>query len=989
MSKPKHPLNEKWYKGNKLKNIYLVINNLFVKVLKFLIHLRFNFIKQTCFKPMINIKFSDFYSLVCPLFTFFIISSLFSINLFAQENNNITTNTSEILTGKLNNGLTYYIKNNKDVSERVIYSLIIKSGSLNEDESQRGLAHFNEHLSFEGTSTFPTNLIDGAFIPNLDKQKFYINAVTSQTETIYSLYLQDNREMLADTALTLFRDWIYDDFSSKESIAKQGGIIAKEWLDFQNLSEELRQGWFPTYYNNTKWAFRAPIGLIDIINKADVEDITRYRKEWYRADISAIIVVGDIKPTAILKKLEQLFKEPDYNKTNKCSEVINIPDKFKREYLVLTNPKQTMSFISFYNRVENPNLNTPEGIKSSIMYGMINTMMSQRLNDAKNKNSQVVSSLSAAMFNFIKPDWIYSPNAIFTNGKLSEAMSVIIREQERIAQNGFLESEYKSALNSVLAQYKYLQQNGKMQSNAEWSSEFESNFLNNTPYMLPAERANLYLPIIESITLEDMNTLHSKIWSEKNSLAVVVVPEKDYATAPKQEELAKIAQEVKNEKLEPYKEIEITNPLFGDTKFNNSGEILSKERISELPVYKYKLSNGAEVVYYKDSTKSGSIVMEAVSKGGKSLMLNGSDKYVELACKLVNEGPVGEYSLFNFQRLFTGSSMTISIANDTESIKGDATTEQFETLLQRIYYLFNNFNMSENRYLAQFNNNKEGYLSAGADVNRELNSLANSKLYASNPSKITLDPSLDLMESIIKERFSTLSDFTFYFTGALDEVELDSLITKYLSGGKKIKREKWSNRYEVKLKGEQSFVFNEGEGSKVMAKYIVGAPCVLDMNNISLLQATNAIVQQRLFAKIREELHLVYNISSSLKLSISPNMRADFEIIFNSEVGDVESICNEINRVFEEVVANGVSQEEISNITKMMAISKRHFESDNSFRLGCIRSHDQYLNNDYTQQINNIKYIETINSDSLQNLLGKLLRSKKYLKASFALESNM
>lgn len=176
-------------------------------------------------------------------------SSIFTVG---AVNNEVVKKDSSVLTGKLDNGLTYYIRNNNDQTGQVCYSLILKAGSIDEDDTQSGLAHFNEHLSFDGTPHFKEGLLDGSFIENLDKKKFFINALTTQTETVYSLMLPDTRSTLCDTALILFKDWLYEDFDSEENIKKQSDIIAKEWLEFQDVSERSRAHWYPTFYNDTK-----------------------------------------------------------------------------------------------------------------------------------------------------------------------------------------------------------------------------------------------------------------------------------------------------------------------------------------------------------------------------------------------------------------------------------------------------------------------------------------------------------------------------------------------------------------------------------------------------------------------------------------------------------------------------------------------------------------------------------------------------------------
>lgn len=915
-------------------------------------------------------------------------SSIFTVG---AVNNEVVKKDSSVLTGKLDNGLTYYIRNNNDQTGQVCYSLILKAGSIDEDDTQSGLAHFNEHLSFDGTPHFKEGLLDGSFIENLDKKKFFINALTTQTETVYSLMLPDTRSTLCDTALILFKDWLYEDFDSEENIKKQSDIIAKEWLEFQDVSERSRAHWYPTFYNDTKWAYRKSIGDIDIIKSADKNEIVRFRKEWYRPDLAAITIVGNIDSEKALNSLKEQFSEKPTNKIYREKHTEIIPDHSERKYVISSDKDQQFSFLSIYHRVKNPDLYSPEGVKRSIMYSLVNLMTSERLFDAQEKNSASVSYLGAMLFNFMKPDWVFSPNASVVNGNIKEALEVVIEEQERIAQNGFLPSELDKAKAALQNKYAYSLQHGTSRSNMDWTKVFENEFLSDIPAMLPKDEASVYLPILESVTVEDMNSLHKELWTPRNSMLLITVPQKDSANVPGVASLDSTFIAIKGKKLSPYKPFDASKPLFGDVKFENQGKIVKKESLcKELPVYKYTLSNGAQVVYYQDSTKTGNIVFEAISKGGKSLLNQNLVPYADLACELYNDGPVGEYSVNQFNRLINqgATSMKLTVANETESIRGHASTAKFEQLLQRIYILFYNLDLSADKYQGLMDAKSDRYISLRNSNDQLFRSFIDESLTNTAAEELAgKGLSLDMMNSILKSRFASMSDFTFYFTGATHEVDFEKLIAQYLGGGKKQKREKWSNDLSVKIKGEQNFILQKGSDQRASVTYIIGAPYEMNMNSMSLLQAVNPVISKRLFGKIREELHLVYDIRSELKLKATPSARADFEITFQCDPKDAKLICDEINKLFNEMALNGPEAMELEEVRMMMLNSKKHFMNDDSFRLGCIRSHDQNLNNDYTAQINNISFIENMTAKEIGSMLAQILNNKAGLNASFILKS--
>lgn len=899
---------------------------------------------------------------------------------------------SSIIVGKLDNGLTYYIKNNEQENDKIAYSLILKAGSLDEDDTQRGLAHFNEHLSFDETPTYKEGIIDGRFLFDNPPKGFFINALTSQSETVYWVTVPDARETLIDSTLFLLRDWLYADFSSEEAIAKQRGIIAKEWLEFQNVDERNRQQWNPVYYNNSKWATRQSIGLLDVINNAPKEEIIRYRSDWYRPDLAAITVVGAVNPGLVEQKIKQLFEVNLTNKNTRPKEKVSIPDNKKRNIVITSDKEQQYSFLAIYHRRPAFNVASKEWITRAAQYSLMNYIMNDRLTEAQEANAEAVSYLGAMTFDLIKPDWIYSPNASINRGKVKEAIMVVAREQERIAQHGFLPRELQKAKTIALKQQEY-KKAATSRTNQDWTKCLETEFLTNYPAMSPNVESELFIKAINSTTVQDMNKLHAELWNEFNSHVIVTVPEADLAITPSVEEINTLLESVKKETLEAYTGVDTSKPVFPNRDYGKAGKITHTKTLSTLPIHKYTLSNGAEIVCYHDSTKKGTIQFEAISKGGKSLLQPEDALFADLACELYNNGPVGAYSLSEFRRYLNGAQMSLntSITDVQETMKGSVSTTNFELFLQRINLLFTDLSFTNDAYGSLLLQQKEkmkaqqAYTTSLYDkfVKNTRSELSRSMELSS----VEIDAmELSALEAILKDRFNNLSDFTFYFTGAVDEVDFKQLVTRYLGCGKKAKRENWKICKTNPLKGDHTFVLEVGSDPKATVTYVVGAPFEMNINNTTLLQAMSPLISNKLFQRIREELHLVYDIRMNLKFQAVPYSRADYEITFQCDPKDSERICTEINNIFASVAAHGPSKEDLEGIRGMMLHSKKMYGYDDSFRLGMIRSHDQYYNNDYVQQLSNLDFIAKMTNTDMTGILSQILNSKEGLKAAFIMK---
>lgn len=892
---------------------------------------------------------------------------------------------SSMLTGKLKNGLTYYIKGDVNNANKIHYSLILKAGAMDEDDSQRGLAHFNEHISFDGTPSFPQNLVDGTFIKNIDRNDLYINAFTTKTETVYSLVLPNDRKTLQDTAISLLSEWLMCDFDSDESIEKQKHIIAKEWLELQNASERMRLKWHPALFNDVKWGYRRSIGEIDVINKASKEEIVRFRKDWYRPDLAAISIVGNFDKYEMLKKVEQYFLKHQNTKSNRAKEEVVIPHTETRNVIVVSDKDEKFSYMSMYNRRPNPNLSTKEGVKRSLSYHIINRIASERYMDCQEKNSDVVIYIGGTISSMLQPDNLYSPYVSFTKGQVVKALEILAREQERIVQHGYLDEEFDSAIKISHDQYsRALEGGGK--SPQQWVKAIEQDFLNSSLAMTTQEEAKVYLPILETITKEDIEHLQKDLWAEYNSLLLITVPQEDLSTVPSKEKIVEIMTQMKNEKHVPYQKTVLNEEVFTINHLGKSGKIKREEKVvEELPIYKMTLSNGAKIVYYEDSTKSDMIYFEAVSKGGKFSQNSRDKKLADLTCDIINNGPIGIYTKPQFNRYLgqDNMSMDIFINDGTENIKGNVSNSSFELLLKRLYLLFNEFSVDEYKdiftqrlsfFNASYISNNNYYSRFIENKRSELENVDNTALK---------DAELVELKEVMNRHFGKMSDFTFYFTGALSNIEFESLVLKYLGTGKKQKAERESELSINALSGEYNFILKKGTDPRANVTYSIGAPFVMDLNNSSILHMAVFILNKHIYEHIREKLHMVYSSTTELKVQMVGGERADIVTTFQCDPKDCKTIYSEINKIVEKFIKNGFDSKEVELVRGMVIHSKKTYASNDNFRLGAMRGHDQYYNNDYTQHLNNISFIENITLEDLQKALSQIYNSPKSLKAGF------
>ena len=700
----------------------------------------------------------------------------------------------DVKKGKLDNGLTYYVRKNAYPEKRVNFYIAQRVGSIQEDEAQRGLAHFLEHMCFNGTKNFPGNGVV-RYCESLGVQfGSDLNAYTSIDQTVYRICnVPSTRQSALDSCLLIIHDWASALLLEGTEIDKERGVIHEEWRFRTDAQSRMLERNLETLYPGSKYGKRYPIGLMSVIDNFKYDELRAYYKKWYRPDNQAVIVVGDIDVDYTVNKIKEMFG--NIQMPENPAPVVNeqVPDNAEPIIVIDKDKEQRYTIIEAMFKHDA----TPEEQNNKVTYLLedymkfvINHMLNARLEEAAlNADCPYIqASGSDGQFIFSKTKDAFNLAALPKDGKTAEALAAVYREAMRAAKFGFTATEYARAQAEYQSIIEKQFTNREKRHNDSWGNDCRDNFLENNA--IPSmEYLNMFAQQQASqLPVDIANMMIKEIVSQTDSNLVIVCfnQEKDGAVYPTKEEILAALQKVRAEELTPYVDNVKNEPLM--TEMPKPGKI-KKESNYKFGFKKLDLSNGATVYLKKTDYKADQVILEAMAKGGKP-MLNAADySNMKLLDATASVSGVGNFDNQALQKALAGkqASASISLAKNFDVINGSSTPKDLETMLQLMYLNITNMQKDEKA----FANLKEMYRTAlknkSLDPNSVFSDSVQATLYDHNPRFATVDVAdvdkvnYDRSLAILKQHFANAANFNFFIVGNYDEETIRPFICQYIA----------------------------------------------------------------------------------------------------------------------------------------------------------------------------------------------------------------
>jgi zinc protease len=893
----------------------------------------------------------------------------------------------KVRIGQLENGFTYYIRENKKPENRIEMRLAVNAGSILETEEQLGLAHLLEHMAFNGTKHFEKNeliqylqSIGVKFGPDL-------NAYTSFDETVYMLTIPSDSAELVDKGFLVMEDWAFNQTLDAEEIDKERGVVIEEWRLGQGPWKRMLDKNLPVIFKDSRYANRLPIGKKEVIESFEHDVLRSFYKDWYRPNLMALAIVGDIDADVAEAKIKEhfsKFKNPENEKERK---EYGVPDHEGTLITIATDVEAPVTLVRLMYKADVGEQKTEADYLQMVKESCISGMLNRRLQELTEKAEPPFVNAGF----YYGGMWSRNKNALQGYALLSEAgiekgLTVLLEENNRIAQFGFTDGElHRYKLDYLKRLEKAFNEANKTES-ASLADEYIRNFLEEESipgieFEYAFVKAN-----IDKVTLEDVNALAKSLISSDNRIIVVNGPEKEDLKVIEESDILTVAEKADQIELTPYKDKLASATLI--EILPKAGEIASEKEIASIGATEITFANGAKVLLKPTTFKNDEIKVTGFAWGGRSTV-GVEDHFSALhADGIVSESGLATFSKSDLTKILAGKTAYAAntIGEYTQNVSASCRPQDAETMLQLLYLNFTAPRVDDEAFQAYISKNRDLYKNLGQEPMNYFYDKYNRIRSQNHPRgnylpleedwyKVNFQRSIE----IYKDLYSNASEFTFVFVGAFDTDTIKPLLAKYIGSLPSTNEKKTYTDMGIRLpKGKVVENIYKGTDPKSLA--IVSFYKEVDYNkkDAFLMDQLAQLLNRKYYEILREEMSGVYGVNTRANLAKVPYERASLSISIPCSPDNVDSLIDAAKDEIINIQTNGVEEKEIN---KSREIFKRALEKnlqENSYWLGSIK--ECYMKDIPFEMIGSFDIMEDITSDELKRVANQYVNLDEYLQ---------
>lgn len=860
----------------------------------------------------------------------------------------------DVRMGKLENGLTYYIRKNTTNEKRADFYIAQKVGAILEEPEQRGLAHFLEHMAFNGTKNFPGTEKGLGVIPWCEtvgiKFGTDLNAGTGIDETIYNISNAPvTREGIVDSCLLILHDWASDLLLTDKEIDKERGVIHEEWRSTTNTTRRFYNSAFPTMYPGTRYSDCLPIGSMDVIDNFKYKVLRDYYEKWYRPDLQGLIIVGDIDVDAIEAKIKKVF--------NDIPKPVN---PAPRIYYPVPDNKEPIIFIGKDKEQTNMRLQInykheafPDSLKTNMQYlflnyakGMISTMLNARLNELTQTATPPYIGAGVEDGDFIvaKTVQAFSGITVCKEDGIKLAFTTLLREIKRAHQFGFTESEYARARAEYLTQLESeFNEKGK-KKNESYVNQYVANFISNEPMPSIEDRYAIMNQVAPNLPITMINEVMKSLIGEGNEVVTVFGPDKEGLVYPTKEEILDMMNKVKAESITAYVDKVSNEPLI--SKAPKAGKTVATKTNTIYGTTTLTLSNGVKVIVKKTDFKADEIQMKAISLGGNSLISNSEIINISSLGDVVELGGLGNFSTVELQKVLAGKKASVSpfIGTNTEGVSGSCSPKDLETMLQLTYLTFTAPRMDMDAFKSYLNRQKAALQNMEANPMVAFGDSVKSTAYGNHPRAMRMKAdmvdkiSYEKCLALYKDRFKDASDFTFILVGNVDLATAKPLLETYLGSLPSINRKETFKNLNMNVrKGQLTNVFSKQQAiPKATVLTLYTGNCKYNLRNSIMMSIVDQVLNLVYTEKVREQEGGTYGVGVQGELSKFPKEEFELQVFFQTDPAKKDKLTNIIFNEATALAKNGPSEANLTKVKEYILKEQKEKMKENGYWLGNI-----------------------------------------------------
>lgn len=885
--------------------------------------------------------------LILPLFACF----LFIQGIFAQPNlQDPLPQDPNVIVGKLPNGITYYLRHNAEPQNRASFYIIRNAGSLLENDDQDGLAHFLEHMAFQGTKNFPGKGI----ITTLEKHGVAfgrnVNAYTTQNETVYNLSSVPTEDVsLLDTCLLILHDWSYYLSLEDDEIDAERGVISEEWRTRRTSGFRLQKQMFPVLFKGSQYAIRDVIGSLDVIKNFKYQTIKDFYHKWYRTDLEAIAIVGDFDLKRMEQKVKEILSKVPAIENPAPRPFFDIPSHDELYYCLATDKEAQNSSISITTILPGTPVaqkNTHAYLKDNIITSFYNNMIGARISELMQKPNPPFIKGSIGFGGFVRGYDSYNISTIAKPNEEAIALETILTENERVKRFGFTPSELERVKTNMLVSLESAIKEKDKIDNESYIDDMQNNFLTQEPMVDFDYYYQFAKQIIPTITVEEVNAKAKEWNTNKNRTAVVSGPSENTKHLTEAEVVA-IMDKVAQSDITPYQDAVSEGSLINEEL--PGSKIVKTKALPQFDAVEWTLENGAKVVFRKADYDKDDVSLASYSKGGTSLYDIDMLPSAGQAASFVSAFGVGDYDAITLRKILTGkmASCSASISGMSESVSGGATPKDFETMMQLLYLRFEKPRFDKDVFESIMNRNRAMLPNTMKNPQKIMGDSVQQIMTNYNPRSLVFNEkyldqlSLEKIEQVYRDRIKDASDFTFFIVGNIDEDVVKPLVEKYIGSLKSENRkENWRDNHvkgpkgktvkniELALETPKSTVITNF--SKEMKYSVYNNIC----NNI-----LKGILDLRYTENIREKEGGTYGVGVQASSMREPYSEYSMNMSFDCDPDKADHLKSLIYAEIDKLMKEAPKAEEVNKIVSNMKKNREQSKNHNSYWMNAIYSY--------------------------------------------------
>lgn len=891
--------------------------------------------------------------------------------------------------GQLDNGLTYYIRHNKLPENRAEFYIAQKVGSILEEPQQRGLAHFLEHMAFNGTKNFPGDDKGLGVIPWCEtvgiKFGTNLNAYTSIDETVYNISNAPiDRTGVLDSCLLILHDWSNYILLKDDEIDKERGVIREEWRSRNSGMLRVYTDLLPTIYQGDKYADCMPIGSIDVINNFPYKDIRDYYHKWYRPDLQGIVIVGDIDVDTVEAKLKAVF-----------ADVQKPVNPAERTYYPVTDNKEPIVAIGTDKEVDDPSIEiyfkqdaTPDSEKNNVGYlasqymtSMISSMLNARLSELVQSANPPFTRASSYYSDFFvaKTKEAFALSASSKADGIETALKTLLQETERARRFGFTESEYARARANYLQSLESAYNEREKTKHGSYVREYVQNFLNGEPIPgIEAEYAMMN-QLAPNIPLQAMNMVMQQLVPDSNQVVIIASPAKEGLKYPTKEEVINLLKGMKDLDLQAYVDKVSDEPLMKEAP--KGGKIISEKEGDIYGSTKLVLSNGVAVYVKKTDFKADEIRMKGTSLGGKSIFPDKDALNFAVMDNVIAVGGLGNFSQVDLTKVLAGKKVSVNagLGATTENVFGTCSPKDFETMMQLTYLTFTAPRKDAEAFESFKNRMKAQLESAQANPLSSINDSLQKAMYNNHPRVVMMKPEMvdqidyDRILEMYNDRFKDASDFTFYFVGNIDLETAKPLIAEYLGALPAINRKETfkDTKMDIRKGVYKNEYAKEQQTPTATIVFLYSGKAPYTLKNDILLSFATQVLDMVYTEEVREKEGGTYGVNCYGDLQKYPKEQLMLQIVFQTDPAKKDKLAGIVVDELKKLAAEGPSDVHLQKVKEYMLKKYADNQKENGYWMNNLNDYFYYgmdMTEGYTDIVNSItaKDIQKFVSDLLK-----------------------